>query len=240
MRKTLVLVSLAVHAGLVVAFLVAGLWHIDRLEAARRPFDLAYAPPPPAPSGGGEALPKPKLAKKEHPKVVVQPPVVKPPDDESRQTEPTTGTGGGSGSAVGPGTGPGTPTDTGTCTDPNACGPSDKKPEPIPQVAAAKKVTVPPGVLRGLRISGETQIQPSDAVKNQMIRDDHRQVRPAFVICIGTSGEVTSTRKVTTSGYDSYDAQLFAAIQTWRYRPYMIGNQPVPACGIVTFAYSIE
>ena len=34
------------------------------------------------------------------------------------------------------------------------------------------------------------------------------------------------------------DARIIAAINQWRYSPYMIDHQPVPICVAVTFIYS--
>ena len=239
MRRLLILVSLSAHVVLVLAFLVAGLWHIDRLEAARRPFDLAYVPPHAEAGGGGDALPKPELRHKKIAKGVTQPPKTKPTETANSEAKTTTGIG--TGDEIGPGKGPGTPTDIGSCEDP-PCGESNDPPQPPepPKVEPPKPTAVPASVLRALRISGETQIQPPDTVKTQMIRDDQRRLTPVFEVCISTSGDVSSVRQLHLSGYAPYDAALLSAIHAWRYRPDMADGHPVPACGIVTFAYTIE
>ena len=239
MRRYLVLVSLTGHAVLVFVFFVAGLWHIDRLEAAKRPFDLAVAPepslPPPAPSGGG-ALPKPKLRHKlPPPREITLPPVARPTEVPDPIHAEVPGTGGGSGSDVGPGTGPGKPTDPGTCTTP-PCG--ESKQEPKDDVVTT--IRIPPPTIRSLRISGETQIQPPEAVKTAMVHEDRRRTSASFEVCLSATGDVVSIRLVGSSGYDRYDAALAAAIRTWRYRPFQVGGRAIPVCGIVTFVYAME
>jgi TonB family protein len=241
-RPTLVAVSLSSHVVLVVALLVAGLWHLDRLQAARRPFDLAVVQRPlPAPAGGGHPAKLPALVPKRHRHVVKQP--VQPVPRAIAQvpvTEPAevpgTGAGTGSGSAVGegsnvssdPGSGSGAPCPTAPCGD-----------LPRPKVRPATRL-VPPTVIRGLRISGETQIRPPDPVKTAMLRDGHHRSMALVELCLDPAGTVTTVKVVRSSGYPAYDQVLAEGVQAWRYRPYEIGGQAEPVCGMVTFIYAID
>jgi TonB family protein len=56
-------------------------------------------------------------------------------------------------------------------------------------------------------------------------------------MCLSADGDVTSARPVRSSGYADYDAAIIAGMQAWKYRPYLVGNQPAPVCTQVTFIY---
>jgi hypothetical protein len=43
-----------------------------------------------------------------------------------------------------------------------------------------------------------------------------------------------------TTKYPEYDQAILAAVGTWRYRPYMVNNMPVPVCSVVTFVYTMQ
>jgi TonB family protein len=241
MRRTIILASIALHAGLVFVFFVAGFWRIERVEAARLTVSIGVPlPPPPAPSGGAAPTKAPTFTPKKVVHAVTQPEVhpVETRPVEAVATTPGTGEGSGAGS----GGGSGDSTDTGTCTE--NCGPGDGSGSAAPPVIAEKKppteTLVPPTVLKGLRIEGETQIHPSDVVKTQMLHEGHARSTSVFKACIGSSGEVTRVSMLKSSGYSEYDQALVAALRGWRYRPYQIGGAAVPVCGIVTFVYEIK
>jgi TonB family protein len=99
---------------------------------------------------------------------------------------------------------------------------------------------VPPTVLKGLRISGETQVHPSATEKTAILRDGKTRISATYRVCVGTGGEVTSVSAVKEAGYAGYDAALVSALTAWRYRPYEIGGRRVPVCGMVTFIYSMQ
>ena len=114
------------------------------------------------------------------------PPEVKP---EVAATLPGEGSGGGSGSDVGPGSGSGSATSVGTCTENCGQGPVEK---PLPK--NDKPIVISPVMLRELRISGETQIQPPDPVKTTMMRDGTTKTRSTFKICLSIAGDVSDVR----------------------------------------------
>jgi TonB family protein len=242
MRRTIILASIALHAGLVFAFLVAGLWRLERVEAGRITVAIGVPlPPPPAPSGGASPSNAPKITRKEPPKHIIhtltQLPEVKPPDTKPADTVATTGTGEGSGE--GSGGGSGDKTDTGTCTE--NCGPGGGSGSATVTGGTKKTVEmVPPTVLRGMRIAGETQIHPSDVVKTSMLHEGHARSVSVFKTCVGANGQVASVSMLKSSGYAEYDQQLVAALRDWQYKPYEIGGVAVPVCGIVTFQYEIK
>ena len=238
MRRIIILASVALHAGLVFAFLVAGLWRIERVEAGRLSVSIGVPlPPPPAPSGGASPTKAPTITRKKIVHVLTQR-EEHPADTKPVETVTTTpGTGDGSGS--GSGDGSGDSTDTGTCTE--NCGPGGGSGSAAPIVEKKQTQTmVPPTVLRGMRIAGETQIHPSDVVKTAMLHEGHERSTAVFKTCVGPAGEVTSVSMLKSSGYAEYDGELVAALRDWRYKPYQIGGEAVPVCGIVTFIYEIK
>lgn len=238
MRRPIILVSLTVHVALFVTMFAVGIWHLDRVEAGRLSVAIGTPlPPPPAPAGGASPSKAPKLTPKHitHDIVVVDRPAVETPTTTPSET-PGTGSGGGSGE----GSGSGDPGSTGTCTE--NCGPGDGSGSAVVVVQKKQVETVllPPKVLTGLRISGETQIHPSDALKTAMLHEGHAKVTAVFKVCVGADGNVGSVSQLKSSGYAAYDQQLVGAIRTWVYKPYEIDGQRVPACGAVTFSYEIE
>jgi hypothetical protein len=237
MRRWLVIPSIAVHVGIIVALLFLGAWHLDKLDAGPRHIDIGYVPqPPPAPEGS----PAPKKATPfEHkhlppPKVIVVPPETPAkPDTTPEVADPNDGNGNGLGSGSGNGSGEGHGSGDGPCT-------VDCGPPVVATVVVPKKVDLMPGVLNGLRISGETQFQPSGATKSDMQFHQVDKLRATFQVCLDTSGNVSSARELHPTGYAEYDDTLKAGIAAWRYRPYMIGGQGIPACGIVSFVYTMR
>jgi outer membrane biosynthesis protein TonB len=238
MRRWLVIPSIAVHVGLIVALLFLGAWHLDKLDAGRREINIGYVPqPPPAPEGS----PAPKKATPfQHKKPPITHDLVVPPENPAKPdptpavADPNDGNGNGLGSGSGSGSGEGPGSGDGPCTI--DCGPPvvEAKAEP------PKKVDLLPTVLNGLRISGDTQFQPSGATKSDMQFHQVDKLRATFQVCLDTSGNVSSARELHPTGYAEYDDTLKAGIATWRYRPYMVGGQGIPACGIVSFVYTMR
>jgi hypothetical protein len=239
-RRLIVIGSLVAHAGVLVAFVISGLWKIERLDAAPNDsLNLALTTEPSMEGGGPHPKTTPEFKPKEPTKVTVdthhQPAVTttedpKPPGD-------TDGTGDGKGTH---GIGPGDDNDKGKCTTP-PCGSDDKvdPPKPVVQVVAPP-VTLKPAVIQGLRVSGDTEIRPSDYDKNSMWQQHVDQTSAMFMVCIGVTGDVSSATRVKSTKYPDYDQRIATAIHGWKYRPYTVAGQPAPACGVVTFVYSIQ
>ena len=233
-RHWLVGVSLVLHIAVIFGLFVAGMWRVDRLDAAKHHIDLAVQLPPPAAAAGGPTLKAQAFTHKpprHKPTELVQ---IEKPVTDTASTE----TGGpGLGSGIGSGDGP--PDSDGPClTD---CGPgSAAAPEPVKVTPPPAPTPVPPMVLRGLRISGETQIQANDNVKTEMRRDGKDEVKAMFKVCLDTRGEVGSLSMLRSSGYSAYDADLLAAMRAWRYRPYLVNTTAIPVCGVVTFIYGMK
>jgi TonB family protein len=262
-RRWLVAVSVAAHLCLLTGVFVTGVWRIERADPGRRrTLDIGVQPlPPPAPAGGS-FVPKIEIIPKAHVEVAKGPrqPTTKvetKPSDPGPQ-DPGPGSGAGSGS--------GDPRDTGTCTQNCSDGPpavavcgngsveageqcddgntrggdgcsATCRIEPPPP--PPRPTIIHPGVLQGLRISGDTQVRPNEVTQNQMIRDDVLQVDGVIELCITTGGTVGSTRLLRSTKYSGYDAVLLEAVRGWRYQPYQIDGRVVPACSTVRFVYRI-
>jgi outer membrane biosynthesis protein TonB len=235
MRRWLVITSLAIHLVVITALFIAGFWRLEQLDMGKGSFSLhdVALPPPPAPAGGPVKVAE--FTKKQPKKIVHE--LVQTRSDVSPTPTPTPDTSSGGGDGSGSGSGSGSDGDTGTCTE--NCGPptSETKPEPAPEVKKVTPTFVAPTVLLGLRISGETQIQPPDLVKTTMQHAGDTRVMASFKVCIDTGGGVSSIKLIASSKYAEYDAVLTAKIHDWRYRPYSLNGLAIPVCGVVSFIY---
>ncbi len=224
---------------IVAGLFVVGAWHLDQLDVIKTRSELHVAMAPPAESAGSPAQPRTtrfERKKKDKPKVVVQPSEHPPVAEVATATTTTTGIGDGSGegSGAGSGAGSGSGSSESPCTA--DCGPpAHEHPEPAPQ-----QQIIPPQLLSGLRVSGETQLQPPDMVKTDMHRAGTSRVVASFQVCLDTHGSVASTRQLKPSGYPGYDAELVRGLSTWRYKPYTLNGRGIAVCSVVTFIYSMK
>jgi hypothetical protein len=241
-RRLIVTGSLIAHAGVLVAFVISGLWKIERLDAAPNDsLNLALTTEPSMEGGGPHPKATADFKPKEQTKVAVdthhQPAVTTTDDSKPSDTDTTGDNPDGKGTH---GKGPGDDNDKGKCAIP-PCGTDDKvdPPKSVVQVVVPP-VNLKPAVIQGLRISGETEVRPSDYDKNSMWQAHVDQTSAMFKVCIGVTGDVTSATRVKSTKYSDYDQRIANAIHSWRYRPYTVAGQPAPACGMVTFVYSIQ
>lgn len=250
-RKMFFAASGVVHGAAVVALIAGAMWRVDKLEYERQHAALSVVPPPPAGSSGAK-----KAAKLPDATVPKVPPKIKihtPVQPVHVTTEPTpaetsTSTTPGDSDTDGPDTG--IPTIGAGCIEGTNCGVSDStiqppviKPctDPSRVNDADCKPKEPPRIVivENLRTSGETQIQPSDDVKLRMDREGQSHLHVSFKVCLDEHGAVTSTSRMGSTGYSSYDDALAAAIGTWRYRPYSVNGTAIPVCGPVTFTFTL-
>ena len=246
-RKILIGVSIAGHAALFAGVFALTVWDVDQLDYELRSRTALAVMAPPAAEAGSYTPPEVKLERKP-PKVVVketrQP--RKPPEVLETRTDPGPSEPGG-GTGNGPGDGP--PGGDGPpAADPCTTGSPDCAPQsPPPETQKAATPPPPPQVhtltpvrMNGLRVRGETAIRPSHDVVQQMVRADRFQTSAAFLLCIATSGAVSSVTLKKSSGYPEYDEALAAAARRWVYQPYTVNGTPVPACSMVTFQYAMK
>ena len=265
-RRTLLAVSVVAHIALGVLLFVTGVWRIERLDAGRAEYSLAVMMPPAAPEGGPAPGEKPKDVRKDRRKRVVKD--VQPEPRQPETKEVTTGSiGSGEGSGSGSGTGT-DPLGTGTCEG-DACGPPGPPVVVVAAVCGngireehetcddgnqlagdgcsasctsepPKVSVVPPTVLQGLRLSGDTQVHPPDTVKTEMLRDGKDRAIGVLKLCIATDGGISSVAIASSTRYPAYDARLVSAARAWRYQPYRLDGRPLPVCSTVTFVYTIH
>jgi TonB family protein len=251
-RKMFFAASGVVHGAAVVALIAGAMWRVDKLEYERQHAALAVIPPPPAGSSGSHhstKMPDPTV-KKVPPKIKIHTPVqpVHVTTEQPTTTETSTSTTPGDSETEGPDTG--IPTIGAGCIEGTSCGVTDSTtPPPAPKPCSdpsrihdadcAPKQPPKIVIVENLRISGETQIQPEDDVKIRMERDGQSRLHVSFKVCLDESGAVTSTSRMGSTGYASYDDALAAAISTWRYRPYSVNGTAIPVCGPVTFTFTL-
>ena len=234
MRAWLIGISLCLHLALIFGLFVAGMWRVDQLDPAKHRIDLAVQlPPPPAASGSPALKPQKIVPIHRHivheivlPEHVTTPPVVADITDV-----------GGTGSGTGSGSGADINGIDGPCLE--NCGPGSGSAKVEQKKVVVEKI-VSPDVVRGLRISGKTQIQPNDSLKAQLDHEGKTQLSAMFKVCVDTSGVVSGLTQLRSTGYASYDAELSAAIHQWRYTPYVADGTPIPFCGVVTFNYGMK
>ena len=106
-----------------------------------------------------------------------------------------------------------------------------------PVVKEVKPKTVAPSAIKQNRVSGNSQIQPSDADKNQISRDRKSRIITVAKICLNVSGGVSSARVIKSSGYPGYDRKIQSTMRSWRYKPFRVNGKPTPVCSTVTFIY---
>ncbi len=248
-RTTLILGSVFIHGAVAFGVFVSGIWHVDQLDPGHHTMSLAVMEVA-APQGSPAARELPKIVPKQHKeiaKVVVQPVHIDPvvPDvtpTETAATEPGNGLGTGSGSGSNT---DGPPTGAGHCIG-AACAPTGDPPRVVIEdpckldPASCKEQILIPKMLSALRYAGDTSPTPNDAVKQQMVRDDHKRTSGTFRVCLSATGSITSITQQGTTGFPSYDQTLASTIAGWSYHPYKVGKTGVPACGMVTFVYSIR
>ncbi|MEO7732269.1 MAG: TonB family protein [Kofleriaceae bacterium] len=241
-----------------VGLFVTGVWQIDQLDRPRLSIALGQPPPPPPPPAGGpvaavkniDVTPKPKP----HPRDPVQPydKSHAKPDEPGPDLPPGTGGPDGPESPCVDNCGPAAPAvaavcgnnslevgeqcDDGNTISNDGCSATCQiEPKPKPPTAV-----ISPVVMNGLRISGDTQVHPSESSQSRMSRDGQTKIVGSVHLCMSTDGSIASVAMAKPTQYDEYDQALLSAVRGWRYRPYTVNGVAVKACSIVTFIYTIH
>lgn len=98
--------------------------------------------------------------------------------------------------------------------------------------------TISPAALEALRIAGDPH---GDLDPDQLAKLQHTPtagpVSAAWLkLCLDTSGKVTSVHPRQATSLEA--ARVFtAAVGTWRFRPFIAGGHPLPACSMVELVY---
>lgn len=234
MRLPLVIGSVVLHVVVALVLWAQSVWPVDQLERGRdRLANLAVFDLPAPATGNPHPKPQPELVPKKPLHITHD--TVQPLPKQDQPAAPATDDKPGDDK----------PGDTdvpveGKCENP-PCGLDDKKepekPAPPPVPVVNKPKIVKPSDLAQARISGETQVHPSEVDKMEILRAGNRGTSAMFLVCVDDRGAVSSVKLQRSSGFSDYDASLTAAIRGWRYRPYMQDGTPQPICSTVTFDY---
>ncbi|MBT8493938.1 MAG: energy transducer TonB [Deltaproteobacteria bacterium] len=235
---TFIIASIILHVIAVVALVVRGYWVIEKLPVPRTEITFASSappPPPPPPPGGSKKKTETKRKKKKV-KEAVQP--TKTDDKKSQETSDDSDPnpdgveggveGGVAGGVVGGvlgGVEGGVLGGTGVGT----------APPPAPK----KAKIVPVQVLKGLRIAGESNIQPPSKATVAMERSGKSRVVATAKMCLTEGGRVKSVSLIKRSGYPTWDRKIRAKMKSWKYKPYRVNGKAIPVCTSVTFIYKI-
>lgn len=111
----------------------------------------------------------------------------------------------------------------------------------VPRVPGAPTVamrTIGGKELEQLRLSGQTQIEPSTSERLLMEQCGVSRLVVSLKVCMDAAGVPSGTELVSASRLPDYEARLIAAVSQWRYRPYVAESRPSAVCGPVTFAFA--
>jgi protein TonB len=229
--------SIGVHGALIAFGVAYSFWHIDELSPPllKVTFLSAAPPPPPAappPAGGGSSAPKKKVAVK--PKTIVQPkpdivqPKETPKKDEPKEEEEPKVEEHGEKDGVKGGTIGGTPGGTIGGTPGGTIGGT-----PGGVIGATAPVApkfLPPNMAKQQLVDGPDPDFPPSLNHGGIV------YRVLVKICVTTGGTVD---KVTLmKGADSLlDASVLTRVKSWKFRPLLANNVPVPFCYPATFEF---
>ena len=241
--------SFATHVVVIVCFVFAAMWHIEKLAVGKTPTVwVARSGPPPSGSFGAAPRVEPK---KVTTKKLRKRPVhgLRQPTDAVTDDDPSDSAG--DDGAIGVPNGiPG-----GTGTDPLGVGIGEPVPigeqiavddlcascptccEPEPPKEA---LIVPAKMIEGSLIEGDKQIAPPEEVKLQMANQGLDQVIASVRMCLDARGRVSSLDQIKSSGFAGYDSKLTREMSDWRYRPYEVNGRAVPVCTVITFIYRMH
>jgi len=244
-RRLIIAGSVAAHAAALAAFVISGMWRIEKLDAAPMANEINVSMVSDAALAGGSPQakdqafkPKPKTEiVKRKIEQLAQPVKVEaaPPQTTPTSDDDTTGGGGGPPSdRVGAG---------GKCDNPPCGIDRHALPAPVPALPppAPPKVTVTEQTLSALRLAGETMIHPPQPDKVQMMEDHVSHTLGIFQLCISETGSIEEIKKLRSTKYVGYDDKIVETMRTWRYRPYRASDGTFSrACSTVTFSYTIQ
>lgn len=107
---------------------------------------------------------------------------------------------------------------------------------------AADAVMVPPPALEPYRRTGNFNIRPDEATRQQIAssaavhNDSH--IVGQFRMCVDRNGDVSRVQIVQSTRFETYDQAIVAGMRGWKYRPFVVDGKPAPVCSLVTFVYT--
>jgi TonB family protein len=91
-------------------------------------------------------------------------------------------------------------------------------------------------VLERRRLSGNTHTEP-DADDRALLADGKKAFGVTVKFCVDSSGKVSSTKILKSSGSPRFDEKLLREIRSWTYSPIVSEGEPVDVCTVRTFLY---
>jgi hypothetical protein len=229
-RRFTVVLSLGLHGALLLAAVAFSFWRVEEITPAGVSVSFLGSPrpaPPPPPAAREKAVvprPRSRVARADHPRVEAlveprtreaEPPAKEEPGntEEPRAVGVTAGVPGATG---------GGPVAT---LDPELPRPA---PPPPPAAHDPAPVSVLPGVGSAQRITDITDSRFRPSLPGPLNRAG-MMVWGIFRICVGVDGSVAQVRALKSTE-PMVDAEWFAVIRLWQYRPLAIGGHAVPFC----------
>ncbi|HEY5958471.1 MAG TPA: TonB family protein [Polyangiaceae bacterium] len=229
-RRVTLVASLVLHLAALAVGVVASFWRVDEMPMPAIHVMLAEAappPPPPPPPAGAKrptSRPRPKPTSRNE---LVQPDPDKEtakPQEKPAESEGVVGgvEGGVEGGVVGGVVGA------------DVAPPKPPPPPPPPKPVVPKTVTAAVGQHQ-LAINANEP--PYCCVRVPRALDRSGVNLTARVrVCVNAQGQVNQVQIVEGTGSD-VDAQIPNFVRRWRYRPYIVDQQPSPFC--YTFRYEM-
>ena len=217
-RRTVLVGSLALHGGVVVALLVASWFHVAELTPPALAVVFLSAPePPPPPAAPPRSRPHPATHRPQPSVPAVAAPAAPPPSQPDPGDLPSDG-------PPGP---PGPPDPSGLPGDPHGApctgGNCVSAPAPKPR-------NVAPHALDAQRIAGAMpHLPPAVIGARRGLGDSTFTAR----ICVDQAGAVSSV--TVLAGIPGADGDIVSTLRGWRYKP-----QPIPVCFITQFVYDVQ
>jgi protein TonB len=227
-HRVMLVVSIALHAGALLAGVVHSIWQVEEMPMPALQVTLTAAPPPPPPpppparSKSADSKPKKREVK---PQELVVPRDTK--DQPKPEPESSADEGQANGEAAGQAGGVEGGVEGGVVGGVVGAAPAPTPPKPTgPKLVSAKiargqllidpnaepyRVKLPPPLAR----SGETYVA--------MLR-----------ICVSAQGAVTGVQLMKGAS-PAIDAQFPRVIGRWRYRPLLADGQPTPFCYLLRY-----
>jgi TonB family protein len=213
-RRMTFVISLAVHAALLVVGVVSSYAGVDELTAKTAWTPIVFTPPPAPSSGPSKAS---KSATRPHPSrshALRQPsPEIRAPQPDTKD-QPDTGAGHQEGP---PGNGKGNGPECDGCTG----------------TEETQTHFLPPNVAKG-QLAIDPQAEQYRVKLPAALSRSGMSVSVLLKICVDRDGGITDV-KVLKASDALIEPNVVSAVQTWRYTPYRVDGRPVPFCTTVHY-----
>ncbi len=120
-----------------------------------------------------------------------------------------------------------------------ACGPRVRPPPPPPPLAPGEAPAIrriEPGVLRGLMVAGALRVEPDDALAGAIAAHGDRPLLAIVTVCLDADGNASGVLR-RPSEVPAFDQAALEVVKRWRFRPYVDGGAPAPACALAAFRH---